>query len=80
MSDSTDMAVEIGSLGDREIGEKVSDPRSEMLFENLALPADRYRKLSADQTGHHLTENGRVVFGFGLRLDTFDAECSQIIA
>src|SRR6266851_3570958 len=67
--DSADMAVEIGSLGNRQISEEASDPRSEMLLEDLPLPLDCRRKLSADQTGHDLAENSRVVFRFELRLD-----------
>jgi hypothetical protein len=78
--DSTDMAVEIGSIGDRQIGEEASDPRREMLLEDLPLPLDCCGKLPADQTGHDLAENGRVVFWFTLLLDTFDAERLQILA
>jgi hypothetical protein len=74
------MAVEIGSLGIRQIGKEASDPRSEMALENLPLPIDCCRKLSADQTGHDLAENGRVVFGFASRFDTFNAEFTQILA
>ncbi len=73
MPDSTDMAVEIGSVGDRDVGEEASDPRSEMLLEDLPLPLDCRGKLSANQAGHDLAENRRMVFRFTLLLDTFDA-------
>ena len=74
------MAVEVGSVGDRKVSEKASDPRSEMLREDLALPLDWRRKLSADKTRHDFAQNGRVVFGFTLPLDAFDAESRQILA
>src|SRR5439155_4356938 len=74
------MAVEVGSVGDRKVSEKASDPRSEMLLEDLALPLDWRRKLSPDETRHDFAQNGRVVFGFTLPLDAFDAESPQILA
>ena len=40
------MAVEVGSLSDGEVSEKASDPRSEVLLEDLALPPDWRRKPS----------------------------------
>ena len=46
--DNTDMAVEIGSVSDRHVGEEASDPRNEMLLENLLLPLNCRRKLPAD--------------------------------
>jgi hypothetical protein len=46
--DSAYMAVEIGSVSDHHVGEEASDPRSKMLLENLPLPLNCRRKLSAD--------------------------------
>src|SRR5262249_50809751 len=80
MPDSTDMAIEIGRIGDRHVGKKASDPRSEMLFEDLPLRLDLSGKLSTDQPGHNFAENGRVVFGLTMRLDTLDAERAQVLA
>src|SRR6516225_6294902 len=79
-SDGADVAVEIRRLGGREIGKEASDPWGEMLLEHPPLPVGCRRKLAADQTGHHLAQDGRVVFRLALRLDTFNAEIAQILA
>src|SRR5690349_4147969 len=79
-TERADAAIEIGGFGALQIGEEAADPGREMLVEQFAIGAGRRRKLSADDAGHDLAQDRRMVLRLAVAVGARDAEPAQILA
>jgi len=75
---SAHMPIQVRRFGALQIGEKASDPGSEMFFEYLLVGAFGRRELAVHDTRHDFAQRRGMILGLDIAFRAFDAKRCEI--